>query len=135
MNEAGGGPRDSRAVRDPSESAVRSFARSLLSFAETRARIAASEFEEQVLRILEVAAWAVAAVFFFAIALLLASLFIVLVFWDSNRLLAAGLLVFVFVVSGGFSALMVRSCLASRPKFLAATLAELEKDRQKLHRS
>lgn len=130
MNDSGGAPQD-----DPSVSAVRSLARTLLGFAETRARIAASEFEEQVLRFLEVAAWAVAALFFFAIALLLVSVFIILIFWDSNRVLASALLASLFIVAGGFSALMVRACLVARPKFLVATLAELEKDRQKLHRS
>jgi uncharacterized membrane protein YqjE len=116
----------------PSSSTVRSAVRTLLSFAETRARLAANEFEEQLLRLLEVAAWAVAAVFFFAIAVLLVSLFIVLVFWDSNRILAAGLLAGLFISGGAISVAMVRSCLAARPKFLAATLAEFEKDRQRM---
>ena len=113
-------------------STVRMVVRSVLSFAETRARIAASEFEEQLLRILEIAAWAVAAVFFFAIALLLVSLFVVLLLWDSHRELAAGLLAALFIAGGGLSVLMVRSCLAARPRFLAATLAELDKDRQRM---
>lgn len=115
-------------------STVRSAVRTLLSFAETRARLAANEFEEQLLRLLEVAAWAVAAVFFFAIAVLLVSLFIILVFWDANRVLAAGLLAGLFIAGGGVSVMMVRACLAARPKFLAATLAEFEKDRQKMGR-
>lgn len=115
-------------------STVRSAVRTLLSFAETRARLAANEFEEQLLRLLEVAAWAVAAVFFFAIAVLLVSLFIILVFWDANRVLAAGLLAGLFIAGGGVSVMMVRACLAARPKFLAATLAEFEKDRQRMGR-
>lgn len=115
-------------------STVRSAVRALLSFAETRARLAANEFEEQLVRLLELAAWAVAAVFFFAIAVLLVSLFIVLVFWDANRVLAAGLLAGLFIAGGGVSVLMVRSCLAARPKFLAATLAEFEKDRQRMQK-
>lgn len=130
MSDSGGAPQG-----EPATSAVRSVVRSLLSFAETRARIAASEFEEQLLRLLEVAVWAVAALFLFAIALLLIAFFIVLVFWDSNRLLAAGLLAGLFASAAGFSALMVRNCMAARPKFLAATLAELEKDRERMRQS
>lgn len=126
-----GGAGHDPAAPSPS-STVRSAVRTLLSFAETRARLAANEFEEQLLRLLEVAAWAVAAVFFFAIAVLLVSLFIVLVFWDSNRILAAGLLAGLFISGGAISIVMVRSCLAARPKFLAATLAEFEKDRQRM---
>jgi uncharacterized membrane protein YqjE len=131
MATPGGAGPDPAPTSAPS-STVRSAVRTLLSFAETRARLAANEFEEQVLRLLEVAAWAVAAVFFFAIAVLLVSLFIVLVFWDANRILAAGLLAGLFIAGGGVSVMMVRSCLAARPKFLAATLAEFEKDRLKM---
>lgn len=127
-----GGAEPDPASSSANSSTVRSAVRTLLSFAETRARLAANEFEEQLLRLLEVAAWAAAAVFFFAIGVLLVSLFIVLVFWDSNRILAAGLLAGLFIASGGVSMLMVRACLAARPKFLAATLAEFEKDRQRM---
>ncbi len=129
-----GGAGPGQAPASAPSSTVRSAVRTLLSFAETRARLAANEFEEQLLRLLEVAAWAVAAVFFFAIAVLLVSLFIILVFWDANRVLAAGLLAGLFVAGGGVSVMMVRACLAARPKFLAATLAEFEKDRQKMGR-
>ena len=141
MNEPGGASQDDRAARDSGSSrpesapsSVRAVVRVLLAFVETRARIAANEFEEQFVRLLEIAAWAAGVVFFFAIALVLGSLFIVLVFWDSNRVLAAGLLAGLFIAAGGFSALMVRTCLAARPKFLAATLAELEKDRQSVQK-
>jgi uncharacterized membrane protein YqjE len=113
-------------------SSVRSALRTVLAFAETRARLAANEFEEQALRLLEVVVWAVAALLFFAIALVFIALFIVLLFWDSNRLLAAGLVAAFFVAGGLASALMVRAGLAARPKFLAATLAELQKDREKM---
>jgi uncharacterized membrane protein YqjE len=126
-----GAPSDDASARG-SGSSLRSALRTLLSFAETRARLAANEFEEQVLRVLEVAVWAAAALLLFAIALVFIALFIVLVFWDSNRLLAAGLVAAFFVAGGALSALMVRSGLAARPKFLAATLAELQKDRERM---
>jgi len=113
-------------------SSVRSALRTVLAFAETRARLAANEFEEQVLRLLEVGVWAAVALLFSAIALVFVAFFVVLVFWDSNRLLAAGLVAAFFVAGGAVSVLMVRSGLAARPKFLAATLAELQKDRAKM---
>lgn len=115
-----------------SSSSVRSGLRTLLAFAETRARLAANEFEEQVLRILEVVVWAAGALLLFAIALVFIALFIVLLFWDSNRLLTAGLVAVFFVAGGTISVLMVRAGLAARPKFLAATLSELQKDREKM---
>ena len=70
---------------------VRELARNLLSFAETRARIAATEFEEQVARLAEILVWAAVALFFSGVAVVFIAILIVLLFWDSNRLLAAGL--------------------------------------------
>ena len=110
---------------------VRASLRTLLAVAEARAQLAANELEEQALRLLEVAVWAAAALLLTAIALVFAALFVVLMFWDSNRLLAAGLVAGLFAASGAVSALMVRSGLAARPKLLAATLAEFQKDRQR----
>ena len=111
---------------------VREFARTLLSFALTRTRLAAAELEEQALRLIEILIWLAVALFFLGIALVFAALLVVLVFWDSNRLLAAGLLAALFVSVGTGAALIARVHLRERPKLLAATLAELERDRDTL---
>ena len=108
---------------------LRTGLRGLLDHAETRARLAANEVEEQVLRLLEVALWAMAALFLFTVALVFIAFFIVLLFWDTNRLLAAGLVAATFVAGGALSVLMVRAGLSARPRFLAATIAEFQKDR------
>lgn len=113
---------------------VRELARTLLSFAETRARIAATELEEQVARLAEILIWASAALFFSALALVFIAILIVLLFWDSNRLLAAGLLAAIFLGIAAASALVARARLRERPKFLAATLAELKQDGERITR-
>lgn len=111
---------------------VRELARTLLSFAETRARIAATELEEQVARLAEILLWAAAALFFGGIAVVFAAILIVLLFWDSNRVLAAGLLAAIFFGIAGASALIARARLRERPKFLSATLAELKQDAERI---
>ena len=111
---------------------VREIARTLLSYALTRTRLAAAEMEEQALRLLEVLIWLVAALFFLGIAVVFVALLLVLLFWDSNRLLAAGLLGALFVSLGTVAALFARRLLRERPPLLAATLAELERDRNTL---
>ena len=108
---------------------VKEFARTLLSFALTRTRLAATELEEQALRLIEILIWLAVALFFLAVAVVFAAVLVVLVFWDSNRLLAAGLLAALFVSIGAGAALIARVRLRERPKLLAATLAELERDR------
>ncbi len=111
---------------------VREFARTLLSFVLTRTRLAATELEEQALRLIEILIWLAVALFFLGIAIVFVAVLIVLVFWDSNRLLAAGLLAALFVSIGGGAALLARRYLRERPKLLAATLAELQRDRDSL---
>ena len=111
---------------------VRELARTLLSFALTRTRLAATELEEQALRLIEILVWLAVALFFLGISLVFAAVLIVLLFWDSNRLLAAGLLAALFVSIGTGAALIARLRLRERPKLLAATLAEFERDRDTL---
>ena len=113
---------------------VRELARTLLSFTLTRTRLAATELEEQALRLLEILIWLVVALFFLGVALVFGAVLVVLVFWDSNRLLAAGLLAALFVSIGVGAALIARVRMRERPKLLAATLAELERDRDTLGR-
>ena len=111
---------------------VRELARTLLSFALTRTRLAATELEEQALRLVENLIWLTVALFFLGVALVFVAILVVLLFWDSNRVLAAGLLAGLFVAIGTGAALFARLRLRERPKLLAATLAELERDRDTL---
>jgi uncharacterized membrane protein YqjE len=113
---------------------VREIARTLLSFVVTRTKLAAVELEEQGVRLTEILLWFAVALFFFGIAIVFAAVVVVLVFWDSNRLLAAGLLAALFISIGTGAALFAGRCLRERPKLLAATLAELERDRDTLGR-
>lgn len=113
-------------------SGVRSVLRAVLTFAETRARIAANEFEEQLLRLIEIWIWSVASVFFFAIAVLIGSLFIILALWDTQRVLAAGLLTLLYLGAGIACVMVARRCMGARPRFLATTLDELAKDKKDL---
>ena len=62
----------------------------------------------------------------------MACVFVVILYWESNRLLAAGLLAALFLAAGAAGALIARRRLGERPKVLAATLAELAKDRERL---
>jgi len=56
----------------------------------------------------------------------------VVLFWDTDRLLAIGVLAGGFAIGGIAACLGLRAAMSQRPKFLSATLAELRKDRTKL---
>jgi uncharacterized membrane protein YqjE len=111
---------------------ARELAHALLSFAETRTRLAATELEEQALRITEILLWLAIALFFLGIALVFSAVVVVLIFWDSNRLLAAGLVAALFIGIAIVAGLVAGSRMRERPKFLAATLAELHRDKERL---
>jgi uncharacterized membrane protein YqjE len=112
-------------------SPVRSLARTLLSFVETRARLAANEIEEHSLRLTEVALWVLAAFACAGVALVMLSLLVVLLFRDGERLLAAAVVAAVWIAAAVACVLAARARQRQRPRPLSATLAELHKDRQR----
>jgi uncharacterized membrane protein YqjE len=112
--------------------AMRSLARRLIGFIETRAQLAANEFEEQAVRFFEVAVWLLAALFLVGVALVMSALAVVLAFWETHRVLAAVLVAALFFGGGALCALAARKLLAQRPRFLAATLGELARDRERV---
>jgi len=111
---------------------LRNFARTSVAILQTRLEIFASELDEQRELLAKIAVLAAVAAFCLALAVVLLVLFIVVLFWDTNRLLAIGALSGVFAVSGAIALRMLRSALKQRPKLLAATLSELRKDRSRL---
>lgn len=113
---------------------VRELARTALSIAETRAELAATELEEQALRWAEIALWAALAAFFLGAALVFIAILVILLFWDSNRLLAAGIVGALFLCAGGAGLLLARARLRERPRLFSATVAELRKDRERIER-
>ena len=113
---------------------VRELARSLLAIAETRARLAASELEEQAVRLVEIALWFALSILFLSVALVFLSVLVLLAFWDSNRMFAAGLLAVLYLGAGGAAALVARARLRERPPLFSATLGELGKDLDHLER-
>ena len=107
---------------------VRELARTLLAMVETRARLAATELEEQAVRLVEIAIWFALSILFLSVALVFLSLLVLIAFWDTHRLLAAGLLALLYLAVGGTAMLVARARLRDRPPLFSATLDELEKD-------
>jgi len=111
---------------------LRNLARTFLAIVQTRLEIFASEIDEQRALLARIAVLSAIAAFCLGLAVILVVLFIVVLFWDTNRLLAIGVLAGVFAAGGIAACLMLAAVIARRPKLLAATLAELRKDRTKL---
>ena len=108
--------------------AVGRIGTTLVAMARTRLELAAVEVQEEAQRVLGYVAWALLAAFLGAGALMLAALFVIVLFWDTHRLLAIGAMAGVFALAAVVILLQVRARFAARPRMMSATLAELNKD-------
>lgn len=97
-----------------------------------RLELASLEFEEELLRLGLLLARAVVTAILLALALMAAAASIVIYFWDAARLAAAVGVTGFFVLGAVLMAWRVAATLRDKPSFLAATLAELDKDAQRL---
>lgn len=104
----------------------------LTSIASTRLELLANELHEERLHLTQMLVLGVTTLFCAGMAVLLLTLFILLLFWDDHRLLATGVLCALFVVLAGILALLLRSKAQTRTKLFSASLAELSRDREQL---
>ncbi len=100
----------------------------VLAMVETRLELAALEIEEESQRLLGYFMLALLSLILFGIAMVLVSLTIILLFWETYRIQAALGLAALFAVAGTVIMMKLKSAFASRPRMLASTVAELNKD-------
>ena len=105
---------------------------SLIEIGQTRLQLASTEVEEERLRIAELLLYATVALFFLGVGLVLASLLVVLLFWDTHRELVLAGLSGLFLLVGAVLSITWRNKARHKPKLLATTVAELKRDRDAL---
>lgn len=98
----------------------------------TRLELLSVELEEGGGHLRALLLYALVALFFLGFGLLLLTLFVVVLFWDTHRVSVLGGITVVYLAIGAGAALMFRHRLKTRPRLFAATLAELDKDRERL---
>jgi uncharacterized membrane protein YqjE len=114
---------------------LRKLAHTLIGLIETRLALFANELEDHGARLARIALlWALAA-YCLALAIILGSVLLAVIFWDTHRIPVLAAITAVFGIAGIAAALAGRSIAASRPRALSATLAELARDRQALERA
>ncbi len=114
---------------------VRQLGATFVGLLHTRIEIIATEFEEERVRLRQGLLLAIVAGFSLAVAALLAVMFLVVLFWDTHRLIAIGVLFLVFFSSGAACILTLMRYAKSRPRLFATTLDELAKDGERLRKS
>jgi uncharacterized membrane protein YqjE len=107
----------------------------LLEIGSTRLELLGVEIQLEVRRVTTLLILMFVALFTGAVALMAAGVAVILVFWDTHRILAASLVTgcFVAIAVSVIAVLVYR--IRNRPRFLDHTLAELETDGRRLRGS
>ncbi len=111
---------------------IKAFTATLLAIAHTRGELLSTELQELQQRLLLQLATLLLALFLLGVGLIMAVLLIVVVFWESHRVLTLALLTGLFLIASGVLLWTMRQRARQAPRPFAATLAELAKDRAEL---
>lgn len=103
---------------------------SLMGLVRTRLELASVEFLEERERTISRLVLAVVAVMFLSFAVLMASAFVVVLFWDTHRGAALAVVTVLHAAIGLVALWRLRADTRSAPSPFAATMAELERDGQ-----
>ena len=108
------------------------LAATLVAIAHTRLDLLSTDLEEDREHLLSLLVLTLAALFCLGVGLVLATILLVVAFWDTHRILVLSTLAGCFLAAGmaawGFAIHKART----KPRLFAASLSELLKDRQQL---
>jgi uncharacterized membrane protein YqjE len=104
----------------------------LLAIIETRLELLVVEFEQERARLGVLLLLGALAFLCFALGIILVTFFLIVLFWDSHRLEAIGALAALFLIGGGLLWLTLNAKARERPRLFAASIAELDRDRERL---
>ena len=102
------------------------------SIAQTRLELLSTDVQIARSKLISILVLILFSLFFLFFGLVMLALFIVIYSWESNRMLALGLLTGGFLSLGLIFSLIVLRSLKTMPKLFEATIAELDKDRKAL---
>lgn len=111
---------------------LRNLAATLVATAQTRLELLSTEIEEERLRLLQILLGSLIALFFSALGMVMLTLFVVAMFWDTHRVLVMILFAVLYLGIGAIFGLVVRSKAREKSRLFSASIAELARDRQQL---
>jgi uncharacterized membrane protein YqjE len=102
------------------------------SIAQTRLELISVDVKIARTQFISLLVMIVSALFFLFFGLVMLALLIVIYSWESDRMIALGLLAGTFLSIGLILALLIMQSLRTMPKLFEASIAELAKDREAL---
>ena len=104
----------------------------LLEMGRTRLDLISTEIEEEREWLTTLLLWTLVAFFCTALAVVLFTMLIVIIFWDSYRLLAIGIMMAIFMVTAAVAWRAVRNMNKNKPRLFSTTVTELSLDIERL---
>lgn len=111
---------------------LRTLGASLAAVFHTRFELLAREFQLERLRITRLFLYGMGALFCLLLGAMTLTLLIIVIFWDSHRLIAIGSLVLLYFGAAAALALIAWRQMTRGTRPFAASVAELQKDRERL---
>jgi uncharacterized membrane protein YqjE len=112
--------------------ALRNLLSDFAALLQTRLELATTEFEEEAERLKQTLLLGAISLFFLAVGVILLTLFIVVLFWDTHRLAALGAVTAFYILIGVAVGVAAKNKMAAMPRFLSATMSEFAKDRERM---
>jgi len=111
---------------------LKNLAVTLIAIIHTRLELISTDLEEGRERFISLLAMAFVSLFSLCFGAVLLTILVVVVFWDTHRLLVLGSLTGLFLIVGAILGAVVVRRLRSMPRMFEASLAELIKDHQEI---
>jgi uncharacterized membrane protein YqjE len=113
-------------------SSIKSLVSTGTSIAQTRLELISVDVQIARTKLIRLLVMIVSALFFLFFGLVMLALFIVIYSWESDRMMALGLLTGAFLSIGLILSALIMQSLRTMPKLFEASIAELAKDREAL---
>lgn len=107
---------------------LKTLTATLVAMAYNRLHLLSADIEIARERIFSLLMTVIVSLFFLCFGVLLLSIFVVVIFWDTHRLLALGSVTGLFLVVGALLLLKVLKAVKRMPATFEASLSELAKD-------
>jgi uncharacterized membrane protein YqjE len=101
-----------------------------IAIARNRLELLATEIQEEKVRILGLLLYGIAALMLLVSGMVFLAIFLTVLFWDGNRLLALGIFTAIFILSGVIAAVVARGYARSASALFSASIAELARDKE-----
>ena len=124
--------KETKAEDEGTIASVKNIVTTLLALVRTRLELLSTDLEEGWIRLVLLLATAFVALFCLCFGLVLMAIFIIVLLWDTNRLLVLGLFTAIFISAGLVLFAIAIRTLKTMPRLFKTSINELAKDQNQL---